>query len=595
MDIEKRSESEQAEFFSAVYERALLAEKQTEPQTFVLRIGDVGIRIIFAGRVLGEALLPAMAHLVMPNGSNYDFTLHVWDSTSTGVTMVAPPCNQKHFTDRGDIWGFRSPRFRAAFHWIECSVSVFDREDKEGVWWVNNPGALPYWTKASPLRSLFHWCLETERMQLLHAAAVGTDDGAVLITGKGGVGKSTTALSALIRGYQYASDDYVVVKLDPTPRVYSLYSTAKLNPDQIVRFHQLAPLVSNEKYLGEQKAVIPLFPTFDGQIATCMKLRAILSPRIQGSEKTELAAISSDLLWRAASFTTMSQLPYAGRQTSAFIHEMISSLPGFELALGTDMNDVVATIGGLLKQTDEQLHNLSRRLTVPKDDSVLPLVSVIIPVFNGSQFLSEAIRVVLRQNYPSVEIIVVDDGSTDNIDDVVSSLPVDVRFFKQANAGAASARNRGIKDASGEFIAFLDVDDLWPDRNLTSLVERLLLDPKVEVVHGHGQLMVYDEQIGDYEYVGNPKESFPFYIGAGVYRRSAFEKVGLFDEDLQFAEDTDWFNRAKEKKLEVIRIPEVTLFVRRHSQNMTRGKSLTELNMLRVFKKQLDRKRQTPS
>jgi GT2 family glycosyltransferase len=112
------------------------------------------------------------------------------------------------------------------------------------------------------------------------------------------------------------------------------------------------------------------------------------------------------------------------------------------------------------------------------------------------------------------------------------------------------------------------------------------------VVHGHGQLMELDDGSGRYEYVGNPNESFPYYIGAGLYRRSAFERVGLFDSDLKFGEDTDWYMRAREAQLGVLRLPEVTLLVRRHSRNMTNGKSMTELNTLRVFKKQLDRRRQ---
>jgi len=205
--------------------------------------------------------------------------------------------------------------------------------------------------------------------------------------------------------------------------------------------------------------------------------------------------------------------------------------------------------------------------------------------------LKDAIACVLSQNYPAIEIIVVDDGSKDNIDEAVASLPVEVRYFKQENAGAAAARNRGIKDASGDMIAFLDVDDLWPENNLHVLVERLRQDSGLSVVHGHGQLMEFDTGSKRYEYVGNPEESFPYYIGAGLYRRQAFERVGLFDVELKFGEDTDWFNRAQHLKIGLLRLPEVTLLVRRHGQNMTNGKSLTELNTLRVFKKQLDRKR----
>jgi GT2 family glycosyltransferase len=104
--------------------------------------------------------------------------------------------------------------------------------------------------------------------------------------------------------------------------------------------------------------------------------------------------------------------------------------------------------------------------------------------------------------------------------------------------------------------------------------------------------MELDAATGQYVSVGNPRESFPFYIGAALFRRRAFENVGLFDTDLRFAEDTDWFNRAIEIGIGLERLPQVTLLVRRHGQNLTHGKSLVELNPLRVFKKVLDRKRQ---
>lgn len=221
-----------------------------------------------------------------------------------------------------------------------------------------------------------------------------------------------------------------------------------------------------------------------------------------------------------------------------------------------------------------------------------PLVSVVIPSHNGAKFIPEAIDSVVRQGYSELQLILVDDGSSDETDAVVARLPIEVRYLKNARkSGPAEARNRGIREALGDYVAFLDVDDLWPAQNLHRLVDHLLARPELDVVHGYGHLMVLDPASGRYEFRGNPRESFPFYIGAGLYRRRVFESVGLFDAALEFAEDTDWYNRAEEQGRPIERLEEVTLFVRRHAANMTAGKSPVELNVLRAFKLALDRKR----
>jgi hypothetical protein len=589
-DLAAASEAEQEAFFDAVLERTLQAEMSAGIVVHWFCVAGRVVRIVFAGDRLARHFVPALRHLEVDPSPRIDMTFHVWDSESTGVAMIPPPFGTDHFTDRGDIWGFNSERVRTAFHWIECSVNLANLDTSIGIYWVQTAQTLPYWCKASPLRTLFHWWMERQGCQLLHAAAVGNEHGAVLITGKGGVGKSTTALACLRAGLQYVADDYLVVQLDPRPQVHSLYGTAKLNPDQLERFPELRELVTNYRLLQDEKAVISLYPVRAAQLATSLALRVVLTPRVVAQPETEFHATSRTALQRAAAFTTMSQLPHAGRRTHETIDRLITTLPGLEIRLGSSLDGVATAIIDLLAHSNSRIAALARTESVATP-APRPLVSVIVPVYNGTKFLPEAIENILGQGYPALEIIVVDDGSTDAIDETVRNLPVDVRFFKQQNAGAASARNRGIRDASGEFIAFLDVDDLWPENNLNCLVDALLRDPSLDAVRGYGQLARWSGANSRLDYVGNPKESFPDYIGACLYRRTAFRKVGLFDPDLQFGEDTDWFIRAREFGLRIERLDQITLFVRRHDQNMTRGKSLVELNTLRVFKKTLDRRR----
>lgn len=586
-DTPQRSEAEQRAFFDAALASALAAEAAAGARERFYALAGVRLRIVFAGPVMEALMGDAIAHLETPRPDAVEATFHVWDSASTGVPMAEAPCSRQCFTDRGDIWGMASERTRLAFHWSDGSVNVADMEGATYLYWVQDGTALPYWSKASPLRTLFHWLMRAHGHQLLHAAAIGTAEGAVLITGKGGVGKSTSALACLDDGMGYVGDDYLVVQLAPEPRAVSLYATAKLHAGHAENFPRFRELIANLDTMREEKAVLNLFPDHAERIALSMPLRAVLLPRISPQVETTFAPVPRAALQRAAAFTTMSQLPHAGRDTHDFIERMIAALPGLEIRLGSDLAGIPRAIRGLLADPAAAVAALAG----PKEAAPrLPLVSVVIPVHDGAGFLPGAVANVLGQGYPSLEIIVVDDGSSDDIEAAVRALPVDVRFFRQIQSGPAIARNRGIKDASGELIAFLDVDDLWPDGTLPLLAEALAREPGTMVVRGHAQLF-RDEPEGGMRYLGNPEESYPHYIGAALYRREAFQAVGLFDSGLMFGEDTDWARRAEEVGLPVTRLPLVTLLVRRHEANMTRGRSMLELNQLKVFHRMLGRRR----
>jgi glycosyltransferase involved in cell wall biosynthesis len=210
------------------------------------------------------------------------------------------------------------------------------------------------------------------------------------------------------------------------------------------------------------------------------------------------------------------------------------------------------------------------------------LVSVVIPVFNGERFLREAVQSVLDQKYSPLEIIVVDDGSTDGTASVARSLPV--RYLHQTNQGPAAARNRGIEHAQGELITFADADDLWPLAKLELQLPYLTDD--VEIVMGRIQQVLSSSE----EEFGEP--AFSVNLGSAVIRKTVFDRVGLFDETMRYSEDVDWFMRAREAGVAIMTIDAVTLFYRQHEENMTRGKSTSELNVLKALKRSLDRRRE---
>ena len=221
-------------------------------------------------------------------------------------------------------------------------------------------------------------------------------------------------------------------------------------------------------------------------------------------------------------------------------------------------------------------------------------VSVIIPVYNGERYLSRAIHSVREQTVQPVEIVVVDDGSTDGTAKVASRLGDDIRYVYQENQGPAAARNRGITSARGDVIAFLDTDDTWPLYKLEIQLARLDRDPDVEVVLGRiqwtGMLSAVE---GLMRFEGPDHTMIYVNMGSGVYRRSVFDKVGLFDESLRRYEDHDWFLRAREKDTKIVILKEITLHYHLHEHNMSHNRSKDDPTMIQVLKKSLDRRRQS--
>jgi glycosyltransferase involved in cell wall biosynthesis len=222
---------------------------------------------------------------------------------------------------------------------------------------------------------------------------------------------------------------------------------------------------------------------------------------------------------------------------------------------------------------------------------VKSLVSVIIPVFNGDRFLREAVESVLAQKHSPLEIIVVDDGSTDGTAEVARSLPETVRYLHQTNQGPAAARNRGIECAQGDLIAFADADDLWPEAKLELQLPYLINDPAIEIVLGRIQPVLLS-RIGETEAEEFGEPAFSVNLGSAIMRKSVFERVGLFDQTMRYSEDVDWFMRVREAGAAIKTIDAVTLFYRQHEENMTRGKSASELNVLKALKRSLDRRRE---
>lgn len=221
-------------------------------------------------------------------------------------------------------------------------------------------------------------------------------------------------------------------------------------------------------------------------------------------------------------------------------------------------------------------------------------VSCIIPVFNGERHLAEAVESVLAQTAPASEILAIDDGSTDASADVLARYGGRVRYVRQAHGGPASARNRGIALAAGELVAFIDQDDRWHPEKLATQVACFAEDPDLSLCFAHAELF-WDTDLADEgdAYRSHPRGTrVPAYsTPALLARRSTFERVGSFDTDLLFGDATDWTLRAMDARLGIRLLPETLLYHRMHAGNLTRRRTESKAEFVRIVRATLARRR----
>ncbi len=221
-----------------------------------------------------------------------------------------------------------------------------------------------------------------------------------------------------------------------------------------------------------------------------------------------------------------------------------------------------------------------------------PLVSVIVPVHDGERFLAEALESVRAQDHRPIELIVVDDGSTDRSAEIAGSFQ-EATVIRQDNAGPSAARNAGIAAARGELVAFLDADDLMLPHKLTAQVRYLTEHPDVGCVLARQEVQVEagvepPPWLRPDRLVGDPWGIQPL---SAVVRRDDLARIGGFDENLTHAEDQDLLFRLRAAGVRIEVLPEVVMVHRVHGSNMTYSLDTGREGILRSLKGRIDARR----
>jgi glycosyltransferase involved in cell wall biosynthesis len=224
------------------------------------------------------------------------------------------------------------------------------------------------------------------------------------------------------------------------------------------------------------------------------------------------------------------------------------------------------------------------------------LVSCIVPVYNGGRYVAAAMDSILGQTYRRLELIVADDGSTDETPQMVTRYGSRAQYLRQPNAGPAAARNLGLTAARGEFVAFLDADDLWHQEKLARQIACFRTDPSLDYCVAHVQnFWEPDLQEEAMRFRGHRRSRpLPGYTTATlVARRALFDQIGPFDAGLRHSDAADWLLRARRSGAKELLLADTLVFRRMHRSNRSRLRAEGSRDeFLTLLKTNLDRRRQ---
>ena len=336
------------ECYQASFDSFNQATSRTGTIDHMIMVGGLPVLLRFAGVSMLTPLLTALSHLITTEEAVPSLTIHIWDKAASGCGLPSLPIEPGTRVVRGHIAGEEGDRIQMAMCTGYQGVSMYDTWSETALFFTPDAKQIPSYETAFPFRFILNWWIRKHNRQLAHCGAVGTDAGAVLLTGKGGSGKSNTTLTCLEAGMLYAGDDYTVLDVEDKPHVHSLYNSAKLEPADAKYFPTLHDAVRFEGTAGIEKSVLFLAQHFPERMFLEAPVRAILLPNVTAGDETSVTPVSGAACLAAMAPGTLFQLPGAGREEFQLMARFARTTPIYRLDLGTDRSTIPGVIRKLL-------------------------------------------------------------------------------------------------------------------------------------------------------------------------------------------------------------------------------------------------------
>jgi hypothetical protein len=318
--------------------------EKTSLETKYYKIGDRLLKADFASFKWRNKFTDALTHLESSEEIGQStFNLLVIDKEDAGINLPEPFWEWDQIDkNNGNILNL-DPGYYAHCDVHVGDFTLVDLNNNFGIYWVNNASKLPEWRSSFPFRNIFYQWFKSSNKILCHAGAVGIDqDNGILITGKGGSGKSTSCLACLENNFLYGGDDFVMIDIENFI-VYSLYNVAKLEVNNFKNFPDLIPHICNKEKLAVEKGQIFINKIYPHKVVHKMKLKAILLPKVTGLDYSIIKPAGKIDAIKALAPSSMWILSSDSSHISK-MSLLINGLPCYWLESGSKIEEIGPTI-----------------------------------------------------------------------------------------------------------------------------------------------------------------------------------------------------------------------------------------------------------
>ncbi len=312
-------------------------------------VNDNNISLIFSNKGVEESILPSFGNV--KNGvssDNTDLTVYCVETGKMG-TGKSTFSSLSGNINIGDIPFIQQGGFYVTLGRENGALSILNRESAEAFFLIDDINKLSYYEKGSPLKNILQWWFDTDNSSMLHSGAVGVGNKCLLLSGVGGSGKSTTAVSCFENGLDYYGDDYVVVSGRKDYFVSGIYNSVKLTDHSIKMFPTVGNKIVNPDFPKGEKGVVLSVKNSGIASRGRVKLKGILFPEIHNNVNSYCERISAVEGFKSLAPSTIFQHVGKRKKILKFIATLTKELPCYRIFTGTDPSNIALTVKEIIK------------------------------------------------------------------------------------------------------------------------------------------------------------------------------------------------------------------------------------------------------